>query len=255
MVNKMRADKFKIEYPDEKEIASQIEMIVDKGVTKRKSFFAYLKGMYKQIGLRYIFHDFTELIFTVVVFANVIFMVCMDGRYGIVSMNDNIYVFVFVISPLLYFAMSLIAFADSKYNVTYEVEMSCKYSIYQLAAFRMLMFSICCTAISIGADAAIVTIFKGVSLFYLITLSVTSLFIFSTVFLYVLRRTHSRYAKYLAGAGWLLFNLVPFVLCNGLYGTFIKSVPLYAYLIMAAACVVIYMENLKKLTIPKEMEM
>lgn len=255
MVNKMRADRIKIEYPDKKEIASQIEMIVDKGVAKRKSFFAYLNGMYRQIGLRYIFHDFTELIFTVVVFAAVTFMACIGGRCGIGPMGDSIYAFVFVISPLLYFAMSLIAFADSKFNVTYEVEMSCKYNIYQLAAFRMLMFSICCTAISTVADVAIVAMFKGVSLFYLITLSVTSLFVFSTVFLYVMRHAHSRYAKYLAGAGWILFNLVPFALCNGLYGTFLKSVPLYAYLIMAAACAVIYMDNLKKLTIPKEMEM
>ena len=56
-------DKFDIDMPDDLEIKKQVNLILDKGLENKKSFYLYMKEMYKNIGFKNLFHDKAELIF------------------------------------------------------------------------------------------------------------------------------------------------------------------------------------------------
>src|SRR5699024_9044638 len=85
-----------------------------------------------------------------------IFSVMSVGEYE--SAHDkSIYAFIFTSSPIMYLAMSLFSFLNAKQNGTYGLEMTCKYDMYQVAAFRMLVFSVISILINLVFIGVIVT--------------------------------------------------------------------------------------------------
>lgn len=68
----------KVNMPTEKEIKSEIDFIVTQGLGKRESFYSYLKSMYKQIGIRYLFRDGLEIAFIILLVSSILFSVIKD---------------------------------------------------------------------------------------------------------------------------------------------------------------------------------
>lgn len=243
----MNKDKFYIDMPDEITIKTQIENIVSKGVRPEESFWSCLKDMYKHIGLRYLFYDTVEIIFSsLVVFSVLIFLVATGNIYETVK-DEDIYAFLFAVVPIIYLTISLLAFVKAEQNGTYELEMTCKYDMYQKAAFRMLVFSVLCILFN-SVLVYIITVINGqISFLRAFMISVTSLFLFSAIFLTLINRFCLRWTKYFVIIGWVLFNMALRILVLETFIKLLNDVSIYIWFGVTAICIYGYIKNLKKL--------
>lgn len=241
----MKKEKVIIQYPEEKIIKLQVEQIVEKGLPARKSFYAYLKDMYQQVGLKYLFYDFTEVIFIMLILGGI--LTAAAYHYTSHLGEINLYPVVFILSPIIYLAIALLFLLNMKKNSTYEIEMTCRYNLYQLAAFRMLVFSL----ITIAANGLLLyclTLFhQGINYMMAFAISMSALFLFSTIFLYGMMTYSAKYSKYFIILGWVMVNVFPIYRGMDQYHQFLTRVPVYLYWGITIVCFTLYVKNLKKL--------
>ncbi|AKL96589.1 hypothetical protein CACET_c31450 [Clostridium aceticum] len=249
----MAKRKLDIDFPDETTIESQIQKIIYEGIKPKESFYGYLRNMYLRIGLRHLFHDATEIAFTIFVTVSILVFLSIGAVEKLWGNEGSIYTFVFISSPLLYLAMALVSFVNTKFNDTYDLEMTCKYNIYQLAAFRMLVFSI----FSIVANTLIVylvtMIYQQLDFLTAFMISTTSLFVFSVMFLYGMIKINKPFTKHFLVGGWLSVNLLLMVFSREFYNVLLINIPVYVYLAIIVGCIYIYIKNLKKLILSRNL--
>ncbi len=239
----MSKDKLYLDMPDEVTMEVKINTIVSKGVRPKESFYSYLKGMYNAIGLRFLFYDGLEFIFI----SLLIFFALMALVMGYRSEKDGvIYVLLFAVAPVMYLVMSLFAFIRAEQNGTYEIEMTCKYDMYQKSAFRMLVFSILCILFNTLLVLATVSIHQGIDFLRAFMITVTSLFLFAAFFLIIVARFNSSWTKQLIIAGWLSVNVGLGILGVEIYSNLLTHVSLYVYFAVTAISIYVYMLRLKQ---------
>lgn len=234
-----------VEYPDEQTIRRQIDTIVGMGLRPRASFLAYLKTMIQQVGFNYLFRDWTEILFVIGLLLSVFLYMTLQTLNGTPMEPGKIYAYIFTFSPLFYFILALLFFVLKRQQSTYEVEMTCKYNIYQLAALRMLLFSLLSTMANTLWIGCIAVVDKQIHFPTAWMISVTSLFLFSASMLYAFVRMHAHWHKVVGG--WLLINLVLSVFSEEFYHMLLEQVPFYIYVALTVACLGWYLQSLKQL--------
>ena len=107
--------------------------------------------------------------------------------------------------------------------------MICKYNIYQLSALRMFIFSI----VSILCNSILIFMFsivnEEINLLRALAISITALFLFSSVFLYVLLNTSHKITKYFMIVGWIIINLALMISKNNYYNVLLTKLPIYVH--------------------------
>ncbi|MBN3553912.1 hypothetical protein JYA63_06535 [Fictibacillus nanhaiensis] len=241
----MEKEKFHIEYPTDSERGKQISYIVSVGLTKPKSFLSYLHEMYQQLGFRYLFRDATEILFTI----GLALAVMLYGIFSLKSSIDTqaLYSFIFTLSPICFFALSSLFLVRALTKDTFSVEMTCKYHVFQLAAFRMLIFSLLTMVMNIVLIIVLSFLFQSIHILDALLLSCSSLSIFSVLYLYALRHAKGLYATYVMMTSWLIVNVLPAFLSQNMYSMFLSHVPAYVYGIVLIISIVLYVKTLKKL--------
>ncbi|WP_141430815.1 hypothetical protein [Bacillus sp. 03113] len=243
----MNKDKFSIDYPNENTISEQINKIVIIGMPAKDSFYSYLKRMYQHVGFKHLFSGMTEIIYAILLFLFVLLSISYTaGDYFSVH-DGRIYSFIFIVSPILYLLICLFCYWKLKQTNTYEIEMTCKYNIFQLAAFRMLAFSIICLGVNMIFVSVIVSAYEQINFLLAFMISVTSLFLFSGLFLFFIMKMHARLMKVLYPAGWLLVNIILSIYSKEIYHLWIKNLPIYVYIVLSLFCIWLYLRNLQKL--------
>lgn len=249
----MSKHRVEIDFPDEIIIESQIQKIVSEGIIPRESFYRYLKNMYRKIGLRHIFHDATEIAFTFFITISILVFLVMGATEGSGLPDGSMYSFIFITSPLLYLAMALVSFVSTRLNGTYDLEMTCKYNIYQLAAFRMLIFSITSIIANTLMICFVTIIYQQMDFLTALMISTTSLFIFSTMFLYGMMIRNISITKHFTVGGWILINILLIIYSREFYNRLLINIPVYVYLIVIIGCIYAYIKNLKKLIFSRDL--
>ncbi|SFQ40087.1 hypothetical protein [Salibacterium halotolerans] len=236
-----------VPYPDEREMEHEIDTILSKGLHPAPSFGHYLLAMYRQVGFRYIFRDATEIVFSLVL------AIIVLAAMGIAAQNytafppDNLYTWIFGWSPALYMVVAYFFFMNKDHHPSYEIEMTCKYNVYQLAAFRMLIFSLAAMMIN-GVILFFIAGEYQLNFYFAFILSTTSLFLFATLFLYIQLKRNSRFSKLVVMAGWGVINMILSFVSSEMYQNILQHIPFYVYGIMTAGGFLLFYKHLKKLT-------
>lgn len=244
----MKDDKLFIDMPDDITIKAEIETIISLGLREEKTFYSHLKNLYKQIGIRFLFKDLTELIFAIFLISSILFFPLMDSSFYENTKQGGIYAYLFTTSPLLYMILSLYSFFKAKQDKTYEIEMTCKYDMYQVVAFRMLIFSIICILFNLAFVYVVVAIYEQISFLRAFMISVTSLFLFSTIFLSVTFNISTGITKYFIMPGWLLFNFALWIFDKEFYIKLLAGISVYVYLAVTIVAIYVYINKLKRLS-------
>lgn len=239
----------KIEMPKEEEIRHEIDNIIAKSIKEKESFYSYLKNMYKQIGFKYLFHDGMEIVFTILLVFIILISAIRSSSIRYMENAGLIYVYLFTASPILYLAMSIYSFIHVKQNKTYEIEMTCKYDLYQIAAFRMLMFSIICIVFNFLFIFMVSYFYKNLNFIKAFMISITSLFLFSSIFLYTIMKLKNKLAKYTVIFGWIGFNTALCMFKVNYYIDLLNNISTYTWTIVALGSIFIYLKNLKEFTL------
>ena len=234
-------NKRQIPFPNDEIVKKEIRKIVVKGIVKQESFPQLLKNMYKQIGIRFILKDYKEIAVAVCMMAIIMYMIMMNGRESMDSYGT-----IMVVSPLLYCVLSLIPFVTSKINATFEVEMSCKYNIYQISAFRMLAFSLFCFLLNTIWVLALAFKFSSIQFVQAFMISTTSLLLFSLLFLYVLSVVKTLIGKAVVMLGWGAINVTLLILDSSVYQHLLVLVPWYLYGTVICLSAFLYVKKLKE---------
>ena len=240
----MDKEKFTILIPDDHVRREQIEQIVRSGVKQKKSFSAYLKSMLQQVGMRHLFSDRLGLGFILLTTITLLSFLLV----GLEPMPiDRLYAYIFLMSPLLFLTFSIYTYMNKAQNDTYEVEMACKYNVYQVIAFRMLAFSIVSIVLNTIAIAFIAMAYEDIQFIRALMISITSLFIFSIIFLYALMKSCSTIIVATTVVGWTAGNLLLNLAGNKLYSDILFQMPIFVYAIVLASCLYVYLKYVNKL--------
>lgn len=242
----MKKEKFQIPFPDESTISHQINHIVKCGVKRKESFSAYLKTMYEQVGLRHLFSDRSELTFMLIT-ALTIISIYIFSPDPASAKTDDLYAFIFLFSPVLFIALSIYTYSNKIINATYEVEMVCKYNVFQIIAFRMLLFSIITILINSLMILFIVIVYDNVQFFRAFMISNSGLFIFSIIFLFVMMKRQKTIFAISTIFGWLIGNLLLTLIDNKFYKELLVNMPLFIYGIIIIGSILVYIKCLKRL--------
>ena len=240
----MKDDKWSVDYPDDSKMIGEIQAILSKGLIKPKPFHEHLMEMYRQLGFRYLFRDATEVLFTVLLvsFAMVfgLFQVMDSGKD-----EGGLYSYLFTMSPILYMLIAWIFLVNLRNRDTFAVEMTCKYHVYQLAAFRMLVFSILAVFLNLAYIMILFMFYQNFSIVEAMLISVSSLSLFSTGYLYIIQKVKLRVTSYAVMAGWLFVNAALAYFSKELYVAVLSQVPFYVYISVIAGCLYLYVRRLK----------
>lgn len=240
----MKDEKWTVDYPDEQTMKSEIQFIVSSGLVKPKRFHEYLLEMYRQLGFRYLFRDATEIIFTMLMASAVMVFGLFHVMDGAME-ADRLYSYLFVMSPILYMLVAVLFLVNLRSRDTFAVEMTCKYHVFQLAAFRMLVFSVLAILLNIASILILFLFYQSFSIVEALLISISSLGVFSTAFLYIIQKVKSRVADYAAVAGWVLANGALAYFSGEWYLAALSQVPVYVYIVVSVACLFLYVQRLK----------
>ncbi|WLD94671.1 hypothetical protein [Alkalihalobacillus sp. AL-G] len=249
----MNRDWKNIPYPDEETISKEVRTIVADGLDPKASFWSYLVTMYRHVGFRHVFHDLTEILFTLFVLVAVLLTFGLSISDWVELENINLYTAIFIWSPITYAVMAYLFIFNQKQKPSYEVEMTCKYNLHQLAAFRMLAFSVI-SMIMNGVLIYFLMIQQELNYFYAILLSSTSLFVFAVVFLLVQLHAKSPQPKLMIASGWVIGNLVVSYYSTEFYLNFLTHIPFYVYGVIAVSSIVLYYKKLNELLFATRMK-
>ncbi|MBM7702798.1 hypothetical protein [Metabacillus iocasae] len=242
----MKKETWRVDYPDEQTMKTQIREIVAKGVKKPTSFPAHLNEMYKQLGFRYLFHDATDVLFVFFIGLSVLglgWFYTADQLYSI----NQLYSLLFVSSPLLYLLMAVFFLVRASERRTFEVEMTCKYHVFQLAAFRMLVFGLGAIVCNGAVVVILSLVYESLHVLEALCMSMSSLSLFATSFLYVSQKVRKKWGSYGFIGAWLLINVTAAVYSIEVYLVILRHIPIYGYVIVFALCTYAYFLRLKKM--------
>ena len=150
-------------------------------------------------------------------------------------------------SPIMYLVAVLFSFYNSKEKGAFDIEMTCKYNLYQLSALRMFIFSLAGILINTLSIIIIWFIGRQIDVIRMIVISITGLFLFSVIFLYSLLKLKLTVSKYFVVSSWIIINLFLSKSNNEAYKEFLIKAPLLIHLIISGICIVLYIKNLNKL--------
>ena len=247
----MKRDKLHIPMPDDSTIDRQISQIVSQGLVKKETFTSYLQSMVQQVGWRHLFSDRLELSFIVMIAIGLYSLFLIMPISGDVQ---KLYAYIFLLSPILFLAFSIYTYMNKTQNATYDVEMACKYNVYQVIAFRMLAFSVSTMILNTLAIAFIVMKYEEIHFFRAFMISGTSLFMFSIILSIALMNRRTKGIVIVMITVWLLGNNILRSVNNEYYNGMLLHIPVFIYAVVLIGCLILYMNHLKKLIIFKQTE-
>jgi hypothetical protein len=250
----MDKEKFTVDFPEDAEIQEHVRKIVSAGLPKKVSFVAHLIKMYKEIGLRFLFRDLTELVYILVIATSILLYLTLAAERFFMAGNENIITFIFISSPVLFLISCAVSFAKQKQANTYEIEMTCKYNVFQLAAFRMLVFSVFSLVLNALFIGAFVHFYQQIDFILAFMTSASSLLLYSVLYLASLLKIRTNTGRYGFIAVWIIFNLLMLQFSKEVYQMLLSKIPLSMYVVLIIIGVIIYVKSLKKLITIKNPE-
>ncbi|SFA99801.1 hypothetical protein [Clostridium frigidicarnis] len=229
-------------------IDNEIGEIINKGIKPKITFFQYIKNMYTELGFKVIFHDIKELL----ILTAIIIVFILNISANIVSIEqiriEQVYGVMFCTSPLIYLGNSFYSFFKTKQSGTFELELTCKYNIYQLASLRMFAFSIVTVLINTGLIIMLFFLNREINILRAWGISVSSVFLFSSLLLYIATKIKNRISKYIVVAMWIIANLWINLFHKELAIIIFLKLPMVVHLGITLICTILYIKSLKKLT-------
>ena len=224
--------------PSDEEKERAVEYILSKGLKKPKSLWQELYDMYRALGLRYVFYDAASSM-GIAVFV-------MIGFYMISLMSSEQYTnaSMFAAAPVFFIFVLILTETAERMSVVYELKMTCKYTIRQIAAFRILCFSLMGTVF-----CTLASLFVGYTdigdFLRPFSLSLCALFLCSFLSLYIIEAF--RKIPFTPVLLWFAMNLLPLLFFGEHWENFLSRVPIALTFCVAFVAFVLFITEIKKL--------
>jgi hypothetical protein len=225
--------------PDEKRRA--IEAIVEAGMPKPRSLGQAVRELVCHIGLRRLFFGLEDCIFLAVIVAAAAVLMFVNAGQALKTEGCAL---MFLLSPLLYIVLFYFTAFKESQSGTLEIVRSCKFSLRQLTAVRMLCFGGIGVLFDLVIAAALWVVSDGTYLFLgLIGLSLAALFLYAVLTMALLLLRKLPFLHHAAPVVWIILAL--FILPAGeRTDAFLLNLPQAAVWFMLALFLVIYLAEI-----------
>ncbi|MDR1069829.1 MAG: hypothetical protein LBL37_03500 [Gracilibacteraceae bacterium] len=224
--------------PAEKERA--IENILDRGLRKPRSFWAALREIRRLLGYRFVFWDTAQaLVSSVITLAGVALFIALSPA----ALRHTV---LFGCSPLLFMVVMLFAETMECAGGLYELKLTCRYTIRQITALRILCFSLLGIAFCAGVTACQAKNMHEV--LRLFPLSLCALFICAFISLFLIRRLAGKQTYALAAALWAAIACLPAFLFGKKWESFLLDLPAVVTAGAALLAAALFLLEIKKFT-------
>lgn len=229
--------------PEEKERA--IAHILVRGLTRPKSLWRHLHELYRSLGFRHLFLN-TAL----PVIASVALMIGFIALFPL-PYDEYRHAVLFAAAPVFFIFVVLLTDMAERMSGLFELKMTCKYTIRQIAAFRVLCFSLMGTVLCTLANLFIR--FSDMNSFFrALSLSLCALFLFSFLGISVMRYFNSRWMHWAPVWLWMAVGPLPIWLFKKQWESFLSQAPVAITALIAAVALALFLRELQKLiTIPQ----
>ncbi|WP_297632166.1 hypothetical protein [uncultured Clostridium sp.] len=224
----------------------EIDEIIEEGIVEKQGFFKHMKILYKNLGGKVIFIDRKEISILSIILTVIMFLL----GYTLSKENNlsNLYGAIFILSPVMYLIISLYGVIKAKENNMLEIEKTLKYNLYQIATFRIFVFSILTGIINIFVIGIMSILEKDVQFIRLSIISVASIFIFSSILLLILLKIRKKIIRYGCIVSWSLLNLWIGIFNEKIKEFIFIKLPIGIHIIIGIIALVVFINALEKLT-------
>ena len=227
----------------EKNIA--INDIIEKGLYPKKTLFQSILSLHNKIGFRYILGDISDIIVVTLLLSTLLNYVLLI--YG----SRNILNYTFMTSPIFYIILSLLTELKEKNLNMYELKMTCKYTLKEITALRLLYYSLLGIVFSSVASSLVILKFR-IELLDIILVSLLGLSIASLLVIVIMKYVKPKYRYFIFFTQWILLFVIP----NNIFGSdlndLLKDLPHIVILIIIFILSGIYLFTIKKYFIERE---
>ncbi|MFT4146225.1 MAG: hypothetical protein QM644_17380 [Mobilitalea sp.] len=227
--------------PSPKERDKTIEDILLKGLTKPNTLWEYLYDIYRALGLRYIFCD--------TIYAIILTVISTIGFVLVypVTQEQYIYAAVFTVTQVLFMFLVLFTEAIEKVSGLYELKMTCKYTVQQITAFRILVFSLIGTVFTAFISLYFSWMLSVYDLLRIFSLSLSALFLCAFLTMFILRHFSWKWNHYFFMPGWIICGILPAKILGEQWEMFLAKLPIAITLFAAAIACILFLMETKKL--------
>ena len=202
---------------NEKEKNASIEYILTQGLVKPQTACSRITEMLRVIGFHHIFWDTGYSVFFIVVSLAIVFALF------VASPSNYRYSIAVAVAPLSYLLITAFAETPERSCGLYELKQTCRYTIRQITAIRVLCYSI------IGAVFTAVVAVMGAKDAYdflsLFALCLSALFICAALSLTVMRYLRNKWASAAFSVAWMLVNIALPALFNDKWEKVLGNIP------------------------------
>ncbi|KGR84483.1 hypothetical protein [Lysinibacillus odysseyi] len=236
--------KFEAKLPEEAEIERQIAIIVSKGLSRKQSMWEVMRKIWREFPKRQLLFERGELLFTSLLLA-VVASLLLYTIEAPRDTTDSWTAMLFLISPFLFLALTGFSTIRKQLEGTLELEMTMKYSVYQILAIRMLFYSIT-ASIAHVCCIVIAAQFISMDVFKMISAALTGLFLFAAGLLYVLRGKRPLLHTIIYSISWFAGNFVLFSQAKLVYIQVVLQLPNALYIMMICAAISLFLFGLQQ---------
>ena len=231
--------------PDKKDRDLAIEAILSEGLTQPVSTWKFLLNMRRHLGFRVLFWDtgVAVLAACAVTLCYVLFITQQLSLLRTVIDGWNVYALIFLFSPALFIGLTLCTEALERISGLYDIKMTCKYSIRQITAFRLLCFSLLGTVFTVAVSTVISTVWEFGDLVRMISISLGSLFLCSLLVIHLMRRLRGGW--FIGAFAWMVLGLLPLLFFGQAWERLLANFPPAFTTAVAIISFVLFLREIK----------
>jgi hypothetical protein len=223
-----------------------IENILAKGLRKPQSLWSALSGIRQLLGFRFIFWDTAQaLVLSAIILAATVLCILFSPEAFRVSV-------LFGCSPLLFIIIIFSTEAIERADSLYELKLTCKYTIRQITAFRIMCFSLLGVVFCVGVTE--VQAENADEVLRLFPLSLCALFICAFISLFFIRRFAGKLTFVSAVVLWMVIASAPALIFGDKWERFLSGLPAAVTLGGAALFAALFLFEIRKLMNTRQRE-
>lgn len=172
-----------VEFPTEEEKNKSIQTILATGMPKPQKISSALLYLWHSIGFQGLFFGVGDCVFLSVLSSALLWVYLFSS---LVSNQSILCVLLFLASPFLYALLHVLTIWKEIMTRTYELKMTCRYSVRQITTLRMLIFGGVSAVLAIIISTGVwLMVSKEISILRMMSISFSALFLFAAIQLFI----------------------------------------------------------------------
>lgn len=229
-----------IPMPTETEKNAAVAQILNAGLPAKPGLWHMLMETVGTVGLRTLFFGAEDCLFLSALFL----LLGLLPAAAAAARQGSLGPALFLLSPALYAALHLLTAWKEAQSGTLEWRQTCRVSLRAMTALRMLVFGSVSVLVCVPANLLLWYLAEGgVSLSWMVALSVSSLCLYGVVSLYCLR-LRGIAGLLTAPAVWTALGIVPLLWERA--ARWLNGVPTVLFCLLTAAALVLYVSELRR---------